>query len=336
MTVLARLNQYGTLLGREFDETTANNISISGLGTFFSSEFIENIGITTTLTTRTFLTYDPVSDDFIGDPLSDALGGSKGTYMRYNTDKSVVVYEDIDEVNDYRNIVVDGLVLDLNASSSLSYPGSGTTWNDLSGNGNTGTLVNGVSYSTANGGSLNFNYLDSEYVSFSNASSLQFLNRSPYTLSAWVYPTRNPGLNNFTGIFDREDSSIGSRDGFNVLFLGGSGTDTYFYTERFVAGAQTSVGGVLLNQSVTVNAWHYIVATYDGTNLTIYRNGSIYGTSATSTGNITNTSKTLTVGLRGGQYFGGNITQTQIYNRALTTSEITQNYNALKSFYGLS
>ena len=335
MTILARLSQYASLLGREFDETTANNISISGLGTFFASEFIENVGITTTLTTRTFLTYDPVSDDFIGDPLSDALGGAKGTYMRYNTDKSVIVYEDIDEVTDYRNIATEGLVLDLNASSSLSYNGSGITWTDLSGSGNNGTLVNGVSYNSGNGGSLNFNYLDSEYVSFSNASSLQFLNRSPYTLSAWVYPTRNPGLNNFTGIFDREDSSIGSRDGFNLLFLGGSGTDTYFYTERFVAGAQVSAGGVLLNQSVTVNNWQYIVATYDGTNLILYRNGAIYGTSLTSTGNITNTAKILTIGVRGGQYFGGNISQAQIYNRALTAAEITQNYNALKSFYGL-
>jgi len=335
MTILARLSQYASLLGREFDETTANNISISGLGTFFASEFIENVGITTTLTTRTFLTYDPVSDDFIGDPLSDALGGAKGTYMRYNTDKSVIVYEDIDEVTDYRNIATEGLVLDLNAASSLSYNGSGITWTDLSGSGNNGTLVNGVSYNSGNGGSLNFNYLDSEYVSFSNASSLQFLNRSPYTLSAWVYPTRNPGLNNFTGIFDREDSSIGSRDGFNLLFLGGSGTDTYFYTERFVAGAQVSAGGVLLNQSVTVNNWQYIVATYDGTNLILYRNGAIYGTSLTSTGNITNTAKILTIGVRGGQYFGGNISQAQIYNRALTAAEITQNYNALKSFYGL-
>ena len=335
MTILARLSQYASLLGREFDETTANNISISGLGTFFASEFIENVGITTTLTTRTFLTYDPVSDDFIGDPLSDALGGAKGTYMRYNTDKSVIVYEDIDEVTDYRNIATEGLVLDLNASSSLSYNGSGTTWTDLSGSGNNGTLVNGVSYNSGNGGSLNFNYLDSEYVSFSNASSLQFLNRSPYTLSAWVYPTRNPGLNNFTGIFDREDSSIGSRDGFNVLFLGSSGTDTYFYTERFVAGTNTSVGGVSLNQSITVNKWNYIVATYDGTNLTLYRNGAIYGTSFTSTGNITNATKTLTVGVRGGQYFGGNISQAQIYSRALTATEVLQNYNALKSFYGL-
>lgn len=333
MTILARLNQYGSLLGREFDETTANNISVTGFGTFYSAEFIENVGITTTLTTRTFLTYDPVSDDFIGDPLSDALGGSKGTYMRYNTDKSVVVYEDIDEITDYRNIVTDGLVLDLDASSSRSYNGSGTTWIDLSDSGNNGTLVNTPTYNFS--GYFDFDYTQSESVSFSSSASLQFLNRSAYTLEAWVYPTRNPGANNWTGIFDREDTSIGSRDGYNLYFLGSAGTNTFFTTERFIAGTNNSTF-VTLNQSVSVNNWSHIVATYDGTTLTLYRNGTSVGTPVTTTGNITNTSKTLTIGVRGGQYFGGRIANSKIYNRALTASEVLQNYNALKSFYGLS
>ena len=232
------------------------------------------------------------------------------------------------------SLVLPGLVLCLDAANPKSYPGSGTTWTDLSGNGNNGTLVNGVGYNSGNGGSLNFNYLDSEYVSFPSISSLQFLNRSPYTLSAWVYPTRNPGANNWTGIFDREDSSIGSRDGYNLYFLGSATTNTFFTTERFVAGTNSNTS-VTLNQSVSVNNWHHIVVTYDGTTLTLYRNGSSVGTPTTSTGNITNTSKTLTIGVRGGNYFGGNISQAQIYSRALTATEIQQNFNATRSRYGI-
>jgi hypothetical protein len=54
------------------------------------------------------------------------------------------------------HIVTDGLILSLDAANNKSYPRSGTTWNDLSGNGNNGTLVNGPTFSSANGGSIVF------------------------------------------------------------------------------------------------------------------------------------------------------------------------------------
>jgi hypothetical protein len=227
---------------------------------------------------------------------------------------------------------MNGLVLCLDAANRKSYPGSGTTWNDLSGRGNTGTLVNTPTYDAS--GYFNFDYTQSESVSFSNSPSIQFLNRSPYTLEAWVYPTRNPGASNWTGIFDREDTSIGSRDGYNILFLGSTGTQTTFATERFVAGVNT-FAFVNIDSSLSVNNWSHIVGTYDGTNLTLYRNGSAVGTPATTTGNITNTSKTLTIGVRGGQYFGGRISNAKIYDRALTVSEIQQNFNALRGRFGI-
>ena len=235
-------------------------------------------------------------------------------------------------VNYNPRIVTDGLVLALDAGNTKSYPGSGTTWTDLSGTGNNGTLVNTPTFDTS--GYFNFDYTQSESVSFSSSSSIQFLNRLPYTLEAWVYPTRNPGASNWTGIFDREDTSTGSRDGYNINFLGSAGTQTTFSTERFVAGTNTFVS-YNIDSSLSVNNWSHIVATYNGTTLTLYRNGISVGTPATTTGNITNTSKTLTIGVRGGQYFGGRISNTKIYNRALTASEISQNYNALKYRFGL-
>jgi hypothetical protein len=153
-------------------------------------------------------------------------------------------------------------------------------------------------------------------------------------LEAWVYPTRNPGVNNWTGIFDREDSSIGSRDGYNLYFLGSGGSQTYFTAERFTAGTAVSTS-ITLDQSISVNNWHHLVVTYNGTTLSLYRNGSLVGTPATSTGNITNTSKSLTLGVRGGNYFGGRISNTKIYNRELTVSEIQQNFNALRGRFGI-
>ena len=92
-----RLDQYGSMLIGEFDETTANNISIdnSGVaGVFYASEFSENVGIATTITANVFAPYDPVYDEFAG----VLYGPGQGTFMRHNTDKSVIVYNEIDEI----------------------------------------------------------------------------------------------------------------------------------------------------------------------------------------------------------------------------------------------
>ena len=316
----------GTQVIRVLASTT--NTNITGLGTYYASGFDENVGFTTFLSANVFPPYDPVYDEFGG----TLFGAGQGRYMRQYTDKSVIVYNEIDEISDFRDIVRSGLVLDLDAGMNASYNGSGTTWIDLSGNGNNGTLVNTPTYNSS--GYFDFDYTQSESISFNSSSSLQFLNRSPYTLESWVYPTRNPGASNWTGIFDREDTSTGSRDGYNLYFLGSAGTDTFFTTERFVAGTNNNTF-VTLNQSVSVNNWSHIVATYDGTTLTLYRNGTSVGTPATSTGNISNTSKTLTIGVRGGQYFGGRISNAKIYNAALSASQVLQNYNALKHRFGL-
>jgi hypothetical protein len=94
MGVVGRLDQYASMLATEFDETTANNPSITGLGTYYASEFSENVGIATTMTANIFPPYDLVYDEFAG----VLFGPGQGTFMRQNTDKSVIVYNEIDEV----------------------------------------------------------------------------------------------------------------------------------------------------------------------------------------------------------------------------------------------
>ncbi len=93
MPIVGRLNQYGSMLAGEFDETTANNPSITGLGTYYATEFSENVGVTT-LTANVFPPYDIIYDEFAG----VSYGPGQGTFMRQNTDKTVVVYNEIDEV----------------------------------------------------------------------------------------------------------------------------------------------------------------------------------------------------------------------------------------------
>jgi hypothetical protein len=148
-----------------------------------------------------------------------------------------------------------------------------------------------------------------------------------------MYPTSNPGASTWTGIFNREDSSVGSRDGYNIYLNGGSGT-LYLATERFCTGTATGVG-YTYNDSDLLNIWHHVVATYDGTTLRLYRNG-VQLNSGTSTGNVTNTSKTLEIGRRNtGAYFNGRLNGQKVYNKALAASEIQQNFNALRGRFGI-
>ena len=213
-----------------------------------------------------------------------------------------------------------------------SYYG-GSVYRDLVGS-NNGTLVNYPTYSGSNSGSLVFDGVD-DYISFSNSASVQFLNRSPYTLEVWVYLATNPfGSQNYTGIFNREDSSIGSRDGWNLWLHPNSSTTMSFSSERFQAGTNRNVSYGVTNS--ILNTWQHLCCTYDGTNLILYYNSNLVSSRSDATGNITNTSKTLEIGRRGGgSYFNGKLTGQKIYNKALSAAEIQQNFNATRGRFGI-
>lgn len=116
--ILARLDQYASITAYEFDEITANSPRITGLGTYYASEFYENVGIGTTLTANVFAPYDPVYDDFGG----TLFGPGQGRYMRQNTDKSVVIYNEINEIDLFvTNIPTSGLQLYIDAGISTSF-----------------------------------------------------------------------------------------------------------------------------------------------------------------------------------------------------------------------
>jgi hypothetical protein len=234
------------------------------------------------------------------------------------------------------NTVEDGLVLSLDAANGKSYPGTGTNWNDLSVFGNNGTLQNGVTFDSESQGCFLFNRNTfSEYVSFVNTTSVQFLGRLPYTLEVWVYPNINPGASTFTGIFNREDSSTGSRDGYNIYLNGSTTTAMQFVSERFQGGVNRNVF-FDTNESTVLNKWNHLCCTYDGTNLILYYNTTIVSSRSDATGNINNSSKSLEFGRRGaGSYFGGKLAAPKIYNRALTPQEVQQNFQALRGRFGI-
>jgi hypothetical protein len=237
------------------------------------------------------------------------------------------------------SLILPGLFLCLDAANSKSYPGSGTTWTDLSGNGNNGTLVNGVGYSGDNLGSLVFDGVD-DYGSIPSPSP--FSGTKVFTFEIWV---------NFTSI----TGNFGSINKCAWLFAGGTGSgagqpefgvysanNTSFTpnTINFGRGAGGTIGSLSINVSSLMSNgnWYQIVLVRSASNAqTVYLNASSIGT-----GNVSNSFTdgqtdfgALHVNSSYDGYLNGKISTIKIYNRALTAQEIQQNFNATKSRFGL-
>ncbi len=225
----------------------------------------------------------------------------------------------------------NGLVLALDASNAKSYPGSGTTWTDLSGNGNNGTLVNGPTYSSSNGGSIVFDGTN-DYALITNPTTLKNQN---FTISTWV----NPGIQN-SGLVSMIDFDHGVAQGW-ILQSEDAITNRYYYFAWHDGTQFQPLGGYGAGKGIqlTTSVWQNIVYSKNGTSLIGYLNGSqIYTPTAGSNANVSyGSNRNLTIGdwVITGRVFKGNISNSLIYNRALTVTEIQQNYNATKSRFGL-
>jgi hypothetical protein len=222
-------------------------------------------------------------------------------------------------------IVTDGLVLCLDAANRKSYPLSGSTIYDLSGNGNNGTFGPSTSAPTLsgdNGGVLSFDGND-DYVDCGNNLSLSFVNN--LTIQVWC--SSNISDSGYRSPLMKTTSSAWN-DGFGFYQQGGN---FYFYVNIWN-------GAHIVSISKTTFSLTNFVGTYDGANLKIYENGILRSTGTSFTANVSNSSTNLQVGRGGGSDYewNGNIAQVSIYNRALTAQEIQQNYNALKGRYGLT
>lgn len=225
-------------------------------------------------------------------------------------------------VNYNPSVVTSGLVLNLDAANIKSYPGTGTTWTDLSGNGNNGTLTNGPTYDSANGGSLVFNGTN-QYVTTGN--SLIPTSSSPYSVNCWVYRSTVPL--SYCELLSNWGSSF-SGNSFFLGFYGYSGIDNIRFTDSW------SNSGVSV--STQINKWFYLSGVSTVTNAYIYVNGQLAGTKGSGLSH--SSTLPVVIGRQGelsGEYFPGKMTGISIYNRALSSQEILQNFNAMRGRYGL-
>ena len=237
------------------------------------------------------------------------------------------------------NIYIWGAQLEIGASPASSYYATsgtiktrGTTWTDLSGNGNTGTLTNGPTYNSANGGSLVFNGSTS-YINVPNSANFAF-GSGDLSVEAMIYLTgySSNWSGYYTAVLATQDGTGGRAWIFQVTGTSSSWTNLIF-------GNFTT--NVTATQTFSLNTWYHLVVSKIGTSTQLYANGVATGASV-NVGAIPITTDSLTIG-RESVYWSnagysyalpGRLSFARIYKgKGLTASEVSQNYNALKSRY---
>ena len=209
--------------------------------------------------------------------------------------------------------VTDGLVLCLDAANQKSYPGTGTTWTDLSGNGNTGTLTNGPTFDSSNGGSIVFDGID-DYISLGHVG-----NTSSFSHEVFLRPTQVTkdqmyiGYNSIAAHYVRITSSRA------YLSVSAAGQKVFHHTQTLVN-----------------NQFYHIVSIYNGVQLKIYVNNNL------GTGTVLNAALAGWGTSRIGRWrdtdqrsFVGDIYCLRSYDRELTAAEVQQNFEALRGRYGI-
>lgn len=233
------------------------------------------------------------------------------------------------------SITRTGLQLWLDAANTKSYPGSGTTWTDLTGNGFNGTLVNSPTFNSSNNGSLVFN--GSTNYSTSGAVSGSF---TSFTVQVWFYPTsvanyQNPIDCNYS--YNGTTGNIGPR-----LEMNSSGKLNWLYSNNTGDNNQYYVQDVVVS-GLAANTWHYAAITYNGTTSTTYYNGADTGISRTSQGaptgfvgviNNVNIGRGFHLG-GAERYFAGRVGVVLLYNTALTANNIRNDFEALRGRFGI-
>jgi len=215
-------------------------------------------------------------------------------------------------------IVTDGLVFAVDAANKKSYPGSGTTWTDLAGS-NNGTLTNGPTFDSGNGGSIVFDGSD-DYVALSDFG-LTTSGFSCVCVFKFDVAANGNTLFNLNYAYPNSGYLIRQKDQKIIVF-----TDN---------GTETNIQST---STIDNNTIYHLAVTQDSGTCTIYLNG-IQDKQSSLANPVLNSSAETSLARRGapsiGAYLNGNIYNATIYNKVLSSTEITQNYNALKSRFGL-
>tara|TARA_B110000285_G_scaffold106124_1_gene120784 strand:+ start:682 stop:1362 length:681 start_codon:yes stop_codon:yes gene_type:complete len=219
------------------------------------------------------------------------------------------------------NIVTDGLVFAVDAGSERSYPGSGTSTSNIINNAS-GTLTNGVSYTSSNGGAFDFDGTD-DFIAFPDDTNL---NNQTLTMESWVQLDSTLAQEAF--LFEKGQ--------VNTQYSNFVATNSYLYFRT--QGLSTVDKALNLASYTSAGLWTHITCTYGAGAKYIYINGVLRSTQTGLTGTIPTNTTGLFLGAYGpgtSYFMDGKIAVSRVYNKALTAAEVLQNFNAQKSRFGL-
>lgn len=223
------------------------------------------------------------------------------------------------------NIVTNGLILMLDAGNDKSYRRTGTVWRDMIGT-NNGTLTNGPTFSQSNTGIITFDGTDDYVVTTTN---LGISGAASRTMECWFYP-KNTSSKNIMGY-----GSAASGTMFDVL-VGVFNSPYYQAIVHYYGANNDTISTLPSRNTLTQNAWNHVVATYDGTTVSVYTNGTLSNSKAAT---LNTTNSTFLVGK--GQYnyapydfINADCSLCRVYNRALTANQILQNFDTTKGRFG--
>jgi hypothetical protein len=237
----------------------------------------------------------------------------------------------------YESIVTNGLVLNVDAGFTPSYPITGTTWYDLSLNGYNGTLTNGPTFNSANNGSISLDGID-DYVNIGNQANLQ-MGTGDFTVCLWI-KINNPPVSALNILIWSKNAPAAAA-GYGIGFFYGGGN-----SNKLLWGTANGTTAVeILSQNAfpeLLGAWgHIVMVRQNGStnNGCFYINNQYQAIASSATMINVNTNTDMVIGNtsdRYGSYWTkGNYAIAQIYNRALSAAEVSQNYNAQKGRFGL-
>ena len=246
-------------------------------------------------------------------------GNPEAGYFRYNTEtKGIEVYDGTSwsSMDNTPSYVTDGLVLNLDAGNLNSYDGSGTTWSDLAQNGNDGT-ISGATYDS--NGHFVFNGSSNYIHSFSN--SISTWGTSDFSYCFWVSWSSTGGVYNI--VFSNYTSA---NSGF-LLGLQNGVFESHF----------SSYDNVLTTWTPTINTWYQMTVVREGNLNKIFRNSDLLDSGPTSANiNMTTAPEIghIPSASQAG-WFSGSLAIFKVYDKALSSDEITHNFNASKTRFGL-
>lgn len=211
------------------------------------------------------------------------------------------------------DIVSSGLVVQL---TGASYPGSGTTWTDLINSDNNATLVNSPVYSSANGGYFTFASASSQYATLAGSP----LTTTSYTKSCWFY---------LNSVVDNNLISY-SDPGGHYMFFGA--TSTLYCGHTAWTGFPTTFASTT---TFATSRWYNVSLTFNTTDgMFLYVNGALDNSYTAQKTAPTASQCNLACYAAGGNLLNGRIGEVLIYNRSLTATEVSQNFNTSKNLYG--